>query len=54
MTIAETLLDWLGKNYYYIGKDLLKKVEKLKQMEIEQAEKLKDFETWKKWKNKTE
>ena len=53
MTIAEILLDWLGKNYYYIGNDLLKKVEKLKQMEIDQAEKLKDFDTWKEWKNKS-
>ena len=32
-TPIETLLEWLGKNYYYIGNDLLKKVEKLKQME---------------------
>ena len=53
MTIAEILLDWLGKNYYYIGNDLLEKVEELKQMEIDQAEKLKDFDTWKEWKNKT-
>ena len=53
MTPIETLLEWLGKNYYYIGNDLLKKVEKLKQMEIDQAEKLKDFDTWKEWKNKS-
>ena len=53
MTIAEILLDWLGKNHYYIGNDLLEKVEELKQMEIDQAERLKDFDTWKEWKNKT-
>ena len=52
MTAVETLLDWLGKNHYYIGNDLLEKVEELKQMEINQAEKLKDFDTWKEWKNK--
>ena len=33
MTTVETLLKWLGKNYYYIGNDLLKKVEKLKLIE---------------------
>ena len=33
MTAIETLLDWLGKNHYYIGNDLLEKVEELKQME---------------------
>jgi hypothetical protein len=33
MTPIETLLDWLGDNHYYIGNDLLEKVEKLKQME---------------------
>ena len=33
MTPIETLLDWLGKNHYYIGNDLLDKAEELKQME---------------------
>ena len=33
MTAVETLLDWLGKNHYYIGNDLLEKVEELKVME---------------------
>ena len=33
MTPIETLLDWLGKNHYYIGNDLLEKIEELKQME---------------------
>jgi hypothetical protein len=33
MTTVELLLDWLGKNYYYIGNDLLEKVEELKKVE---------------------
>jgi len=33
MTAIETLLDWLGKNHYYIGNDLLEKVEELKEVE---------------------
>ena len=33
MTAVETLLDWLGKNHYYIGNDLLEKVEELKKIE---------------------
>ena len=53
MTPVETLLEWLSDNHYYINNDLLEKVEELKQMEIDQAEKLKDFDTWKKWKNKS-
>jgi len=36
MTAVETLLDWLGKNHYYIGNDLLEKVEELKEMEKQQ------------------
>jgi hypothetical protein len=35
MTTVELLLDWLGKNHYYIGNDLLEKVEELKQLEKE-------------------
>jgi len=38
MTAIETLLDWLGKNHYYIGNDLLEKVEELKEMEKQQIE----------------
>ena len=53
MTAVETLLEWLSDNHYYVGNDLLEKVEELKQMEIDQAEKLKDFDTWKEWKIKT-
>lgn len=33
MTAVEILLDWLGKNHYYIGNDLLDKVEELKKVE---------------------
>jgi hypothetical protein len=36
MTPIETLLDWLGKNHYYIGNDLLEKVEELKKIEKQQ------------------
>jgi hypothetical protein len=36
MTAVETLLDWLGKNHYYIGNDLLEKVEELKKIEKQQ------------------
>jgi hypothetical protein len=53
MTPVEILLDWLSKNHYYIGNDLLEKVEELKEVEKQQFEKLKDFDTWKEWKNKT-
>ena len=54
MTTVEILLDWLDKNHYYIGNDLLEKVEELKKVEKEKFEKLKDFDTWKEWKNKSE
>ena len=33
MTPVEKLLEWLSDNHYYIGNDLLEKVEELKQME---------------------
>jgi hypothetical protein len=36
ITPIETLLDWLGKNHYYIGNDLLEKVEELKEVEKQQ------------------
>jgi len=32
---VELLLDWLGKNHYYIGNDLLEKVNELKEIEKE-------------------
>jgi len=37
MTTVELLLDWLGKNHYYIGNDLLAKVNELKEIEKERV-----------------
>ena len=38
----------------YDKKETLEEIEIIsKQMEIDQAEKLKDFDTWKEWKNKS-
>ena len=42
--ITENEVALKGENY--------KLFEQAKQMEIDQAEKLKDFDTWKEWKNK--
>ena len=36
LTAVEWLLDWMGKNQYFIGNDLLQAVEQAKQMEKEQ------------------
>ena len=36
MTPVEKLLEWLGDNHYYIGNDLLEKVEELKEVEKKQ------------------
>jgi hypothetical protein len=36
MTAVEWILDWMGKNQYFIGNDLLKAVNKAKEMEKEQ------------------
>jgi hypothetical protein len=35
-TAVEWLLDWMGKNQYFIGNDLLKAVDEAKEMEKEQ------------------
>ena len=35
-TAVEWLLDWMGKNQYFIGNDLLQAVEQAKEMEKEQ------------------
>ena len=35
-TAVEWLLDWMGKNQYFIGNDLLKAKEQAKEMEKEQ------------------
>lgn len=37
-TAVEWLIDWMGKNQYFIGNDLLKAVEQAKEMEKEQIE----------------
>jgi hypothetical protein len=36
MTAVEWVLDWMGKNQYFIGNDLLKAVEQAKEMEKQQ------------------
>ena len=36
MTAVEWLLDWMGKNQYFIGNDLLQAVEQAKELEKEQ------------------
>ena len=35
-TAVEWLLDWMGKNQYFIGNDLLQAVEQAKEIEKEQ------------------
>jgi hypothetical protein len=35
MTAIEFLIDWMGKNQYFIGNDLLQTVEQAKEMEKE-------------------
>jgi hypothetical protein len=37
-TAVEWLVDWMGKNQYFIGNDLLQAVEQAKAMEREQIE----------------
>ena len=37
MTAVEWLLDWMGKNQYFIGNDLLQAVEQAKVMEQKQS-----------------
>lgn len=36
MTAVEWLVDWMGKNQYFIGNDLLEEFEQAKAMEKEQ------------------
>ena len=43
MTAVETLLDWLGKNHYYIGNDLLVKVDELNEIEENLAQQYAEF-----------
>ena len=52
MTAVKTLLDWLSKNHYYIGNDLLEKVEELNELEKQQiidahfAAQMEDIRFW--------
>jgi hypothetical protein len=36
MTAVEWIIDWMGKNQYFIGNDLLEAVKQAKQMEADQ------------------
>jgi hypothetical protein len=40
---VELLLDWLGKNHYYIGNDLLEKIDELKEIEVNLAQQYAEF-----------
>ena len=51
MTPVEWIEQTIDKKY--MGDDLKLVIEQAKQIEIDQAKKLKDFDTWKEWKNKT-
>ena len=42
-TAVEWLIDWMGKNQYFIGNDLLEAVEQAKEMEKEQNQRLIDW-----------
>jgi len=48
---VEWLLDSLDYNQNMLG--IKEIIEEAKQMEKQQLESLKDFDTWKEWKNKT-
>jgi len=51
--IEQSAVDWLVEQYKKVGGISISMVEKAKQMENEKLESLKDFETWKEWKNKS-
>lgn len=42
-TAVQWLIDWMGKNQYFIGNDLLKIVKQAKKMEKEQIENAYDY-----------
>ena len=53
--MENSAVDWLVNELEDMEYDLRlipNIINKAKQMEIDQAEKLKDFDTWKEWKNK--
>jgi hypothetical protein len=52
--MKQTAVEWLVEQLKEsIGLKDMQVIEKAKEMERKQAEKLKDFDTWKEWKNKT-
>jgi hypothetical protein len=53
--MAKTPVEWIEETIdkKYMGDYLKLVIEQAKEMEIKQAEKLKNFDTWKQWKNKT-
>lgn len=53
LTPVEMVAQHLLNNQYFVGNDLLKVINEAKELEAEHAEKLKDFDYWKEWKNKS-
>jgi len=56
--MKHTAVEWLEKELNYIEENAYTsyidlKINQALQMEKEQMEKLKDFDTWKEWKNET-
>ena len=51
--IEQSAVDWLVEQYKKVAGISISMAEKAKQMENEKSESLKDFETWKEWKNKS-
>jgi hypothetical protein len=51
--VEQSAVDWLVEQYKKVGGISISIAEKAKQMENEKLESLKDFETWKEWKNKS-
>ena len=51
--MKQTAVDWLVEQYKKVGGISISMAERAKQMENEKLESLKDFETWKEWKNKS-
>jgi hypothetical protein len=54
MTAVEWLVDKLDLNVFESDEEVADVINQAKEMEKEQMDKLKDFDTWKEWKNKSE
>ena len=54
MTAVEWLVEQLDLNVFESDEEVADVIEQAKEMEKEQMDKLKDFDTWKEWKNKSE